>query len=113
MRIGEVALMTRDVVRLAAFYKWLLGAENGSEDMYHQTVIAEETMLTVCFDENAGGAGSICLAFTVEDVDCEYERLKERGVEIIEPPAVRPWGMKNMSFFDPDGNRVYFRSVLR
>ena len=96
MRIGEVCLMTRDVVRLADFYKWLLDADNGSCDAWHQVIIGEETTL----------------AFTVEDVDAEYERLLKKGVEIIDPPAVRPCGMKNMSFFDPDGNRVYFRSAL-
>ncbi len=114
MKIGEVALMTRDVVRLAAFYRWLLGAENADGDQWHQTIIAEETQLTVCFDETVGmNGGNICLAFSVDDVDSEYERLRERGVEIIDPPTARPWGMKNMSFFDPDGNRVYFRSALK
>ena len=113
MRIGEVCLMTRDVVRLADFYKWLLDADNGSCDAWHQVIIGEETTLAVCFDEKVGvNSGSICLAFTVEDVDAEYERLLKKGVEIIDPPVVRPWGMKNMSFFDPDGNRVYFRSAL-
>lgn len=114
MKIGEVALMTQDVVRLADFYKWLLGVENGSEDPWHQVIIEEETALAVCFDESAGGnRGGISLAFTVENVDFEYERLKNRGMEIIDPPTVRPWGMKNMLFFDPEGNRVYFRSPVK
>lgn len=114
MKIGEVALMTRDVVRLAGFYKWLLGAQNDSNDPWHQVILAEETMLTVCFDENASsGEGRICMAFTVEDVDAEYDRLRKYGAEIADVPTARPWGMKNMSFFDPDGNRVYLRSVLK
>ena len=102
--------MTKDVVRLAAFYKWLLGAENGSRDEGHQVILAEETALAVCFDDSVGeNGGNVCLAFTVENVDKEYER----GVEIIDLPTARPWGMKNMSFLDPDGNRVYFRSMLK
>ena len=32
MRIGEVSLNTNDVVRLANFYKALLGIDNGSND---------------------------------------------------------------------------------
>lgn len=32
MKIGEVCLLTNDVQRLAAFYKQLLGADNGSDD---------------------------------------------------------------------------------
>jgi uncharacterized glyoxalase superfamily protein PhnB len=35
---------------------------------------------------------SICIAFTVDDVDVEFERLKELGVEIVDIPATRPWG---------------------
>ena len=114
MRIGEVCLMTQDVVRLAEFYKWLLGVRNDNCDAGHQVIIDDETMLAVCFDESVGvNRGGISLAFTVDDVDAEYERLLQKGVQIVDAPAARPWGMKNMSFLDPDGNRVYFRSVLK
>lgn len=113
MIIGEVALMTRDVVGLAAFYKWLLGKENGSSDPWHQVILDGETALTVCYDESVDANGGISLAFTVENVDEEFERLTKHGVEIINPPTVRPWGMKNMSFKDTDGNCIYFRSILK
>lgn len=82
MKLGEVCLMTNDVIRLADFCKKLLGADNGSNDPYHQFIISGETALTVCFD----------------------------GAEIIEPPAKRPWGAVNFSFCDPDDNIIYFRS---
>ena len=36
MTISEVCLLTNDVLRLAAFYKQLLGVENGSNDETHQ-----------------------------------------------------------------------------
>jgi catechol-2,3-dioxygenase len=52
MRIGEVGLLTNDVVRLANFYKAFLGIDNGSNDTIHQTLIAEETMLTVYNDNS-------------------------------------------------------------
>ena len=41
MTIGEVCLLTNDVPRLAAFYKQLLGVENGSNDETHQFIIPE------------------------------------------------------------------------
>ena len=53
---------------------------------------------------------NICLAFTVDDIDREYEKVLALGVEIIEPPTKRPWGAVNMSFYDPDNNMVFFRS---
>lgn len=112
MRIGEVCLLTNDVVALANFYKKLFNIDNGSNDSVHQFIISEETTLTVFNDgqPRAENSQSICLAFTVDDVDAEYERLKSLGIKINEPPTLRPWGAKNMSFFDPDNNLITFRS---
>ena len=53
---------------------------------------------------------NICLAFSVDDIDREYEKVVALGAEIIEPPTRRPWGTVNMSFYDPDNNMVFFRS---
>ncbi len=112
MKIGEVCLLTNDVNRLADFYKAVLGIRNDTTDPVHQILIAEETQLTIYNDgtNKPGNNKNICLAFTVEDIDKEYEFLKSLGAEIIEKPARRPWGTINMSFLDPDGNTVYFRS---
>ncbi len=112
MKIGEVGLLTNDVIRLADFYKKLLQIDNGSNDRVHQTLIAEETMLTIYHDgtEKNNRNQNICLAFTVEDIQREYDRVRELGAKIIEPPAARPWGAVNMSFYDPDGNTVFLRA---
>ena len=71
MKIGEVSLLTNDVVRLADFYKKLLEIDNDSEDTVHQTLIAEETMLTVYNDgsEKNNKNQNMCLAFTVGDME--------------------------------------------
>ena len=53
---------------------------------------------------------NMCIAFTVDNVDAEYDKLKKLGVNIIEPPITRPWGARNMHFCDPYGNHIYFRS---
>ncbi len=113
MVLGEVCLLTDDVIRLARFYKELLGVENGSDDPVHQIILTGEPALAIYNDgsEKKNASQNICLAFTVEDVDKEYARLLTMGVEIIEKPAWRPWGARNMSFRDPDGNTVYFRNV--
>ncbi|MBR4823548.1 MAG: VOC family protein [Spirochaetaceae bacterium] len=54
---------------------------------------------------------NICLAFTVADIQKEYEKVLALGAKIIEPPAKRPWGAVNMSFYDPDNNVIYFRQL--
>lgn len=111
-RIGEVCLLTHDVARLAGFYRELLGAVPGgdAEDGTHQFVLAGETALTVMRDDSPRSGQSAALAFTVADMDAACRRVLAMGAEIIEPPTVRPWGAVNMSFRDPDGNVVYFRS---
>lgn len=115
MKLGEVCILTRDVVRLANFYKNLLGTDNGSDDAVHQTIIAEETMLTVYNggQEQEPTGRNMCLAFTVEDIDKEYHRVVSLGAAVIEPPTIRPWGAVSMRFADPDGNIVYLRSFLK
>jgi predicted enzyme related to lactoylglutathione lyase len=112
MKLGEVGLLTNDVVRLANFYKLLLGIDNDSNDTTHQTIIAEETMLTIYNDGSIKNNENqnMCLAFTVDDINFEYEKIVELGVDIIEEPKLRPWGTWNMSFYDPDSNVIYLRS---
>ena len=112
MRIGEVCLLTNDVKRLAAFYKQLLETDNGSEDETHQFIISEETALTIYNDGTAKNNQNqnMCLAFTVEDIEKEYQKVLALGARIIEAPAKRPWGATNMSFYDPDNNVIFFRS---
>ena len=115
MRIGEVCLLTGNVPRLAAFYRELLGMPGGDNDPVHQTLLAEETMLTVYNDglRKNNRNENICLAFTVEDMGKACERVQRMGAKIIEPPTARPWGAVNMSFYDPDGNVIYLRCLPR
>jgi len=114
MKIGEVCLLTNNVQRLASFYRQLPGVEESSNDETHQFVLVEETALAVYNDgtDKNNQNQNICLAFTVDDIDKEYEKLLSLGARIIEPPVKRPWGVINMSFYDPDNNIVYLRSFL-
>ncbi len=114
MRIGEVCLNTNDVMKLANFYKQLFDIDNGSNDEIHQTLICEETQFTIYNDgsHKNNNNQNISLAFTVGDIDAEYQKLIAMGVEIIEKPTKRPWGTVNMSFYDPDRNIIYFRSFV-
>ena len=115
MKIGEVCLLTNDVPRLASFYRQLLGVEESGSDETHQFVLAEETALTVYNDgtHKNNQNQNICLAFTVDDIDKAYEKVLSLGAKIIKPPAKRPWGAINMSFYDPDNSVVYLRSFQK
>ena len=56
-----------------------------------------------------GGAGVI-LNFKVDDVDAEYARLTEAGLQAAMPLEDHPWGDRGFSVFDPIGNSVYIYS---
>jgi len=113
MKIGEVGLLTSDVIGLSNFYKTLFEIDNKNEDETIQFIITEGTGLTIYNDgkERKTNCQNICLAFTVDDVDLEYERIKTLGINVIEPPTLRPWGAKNMIFADPEGNQIIFRCI--
>jgi catechol 2,3-dioxygenase-like lactoylglutathione lyase family enzyme len=40
----------------------------------------------------------------VDDVDAMCEELKKRGVELLNGPMDRPWGIRTASFRDPAGH---------
>jgi len=46
-------------------------------------------------------------AFTVENLDYEYKRLKGKGVKFNSPPQISPNGKAKVAFcHDPDGNPI-------
>jgi uncharacterized glyoxalase superfamily protein PhnB len=44
------------------------------------------------------------LAIEVEDVESVSAELQEHGVTLISGPADRDWGMRTLTFADPDGH---------
>ena len=115
MKLGEVCLLTNDVCRLANFYKELLHVENNSDDEVHQFILSEETTLAIYNDGivKNNNNQNISLAFTVDDVDKEYQRLLSMRVTIVDKPTTQPWGARNFHFLDPDGNHIYLRAFLK
>jgi uncharacterized glyoxalase superfamily protein PhnB len=52
----------------------------------------------------------IMLNFKVDDVDAEYARLMEVGLQPAMPLEDHPWGDRGFSVIDPIGNSVYIYS---
>ena len=92
-RFAEILLLTNDMQRLANFYKHILETENNSIDETHQFILTEGTALTIYNDGSVKNNQNqnVCLAFTVEDIDKEYEKVLALGARIIEGPGKRPW----------------------
>lgn len=114
MLFAGICLITNDVRRLADFYKAVLAVPSDCDDEVHQEILTQGAALAILkADGVERGNHSMTMAFTVDDVDAEYVRLRGIGVDIFDAPTMRPWGAKNMGFCDPDGNRIVFRSFPR
>jgi uncharacterized glyoxalase superfamily protein PhnB len=55
-----------------------------------------------------GFAGTVFL--TTDDCQADYEELKARGVEFVEAPSERPYGIDS-GFRDPSGNSIRLTQV--
>ena len=42
------------------------------------------------------------------EIDATYEELKGLGANIVEPLEKKPWGLRQFTVQDIDGNRFYF-----
>jgi uncharacterized glyoxalase superfamily protein PhnB len=47
----------------------------------------------------------------VRDVDTVSHELEEAGVEVLEAPAEKPWGLREMQIRDPNGLRIVIIEV--
>lgn len=52
----------------------------------------------------AGAGARFQLTIPVEDVDATCAELRRRGVELLNGPMDRPWGIRTASFRDPGGH---------
>jgi catechol 2,3-dioxygenase-like lactoylglutathione lyase family enzyme len=89
-------------------FRWLTVSPSGQEDV---TIVLMAIPGAPVFDEEtaraireltAKGAAS-AVFLTTDDIRAEYEALKARGVEFVDQPEERPYGI-DCSFRDPSGN---------
>ena len=59
-----------------------------------------------------GAPAPTALYIESPDLDAHYERLQERGIEIVDPIADRPWGQREFTVADPYGNWLSFWRAL-
>jgi catechol 2,3-dioxygenase-like lactoylglutathione lyase family enzyme len=59
-------------------------------------------------DCQVGGAAY----FVVDDVDALHAEIRSRGLQPKETPANTPWGTREMTILDPDGNRLRFANPV-
>ncbi len=96
-------------------FRWLTVGPRGQEDIAivlmaipGEPVMDAETAEQVRELMAKGFAGTVFL--TTDDVHASYEELKARGVEFVEEPEERPYGIDS-GFRDPSGNHFRLTQV--
>jgi catechol 2,3-dioxygenase-like lactoylglutathione lyase family enzyme len=96
-------------------FRWLTVAPAGQPDIAivlmaipGPPVMDAETAKQVENLMAKGFAGTIFL--TTDDVHASYEELKGRGVQFVDQPEERPYGIDS-SFRDPSGNSIRLTQV--
>jgi predicted enzyme related to lactoylglutathione lyase len=113
----KLGMEVRSDVTLAEMgnFRWLTVGPAGQPDVSivlmavpGPPVFEPETAEQVRDLVGKGAAGTIFL--TTEDCQASYEELKGRGVEFVEEPEERPYGIDS-SFRDPSGNHIRLTQV--
>ena len=118
MKFIGISLITEDVKKLVSFYERIFGVKSeGNEihasmhvhgldlSVYSRKASIEDMKFSYSAD---AGCGYTTLLFLVEDVDYEFEKLKNEHVDFLTVPTEYPWGTKAFHFKDPDGNIIDF-----
>ena len=114
--IGAITLFVDDVEAAKAFYREVFGFPLHFEDDVSAVFDIGGTLINLLRASEAdeligpaavahGDAGArMQLTIQVDDVDATCAELARRGVELLNGPIDRPWGVRTASFRDPGGH---------
>ena len=117
MKLASVRLIAADIRQMVTFYEMILGLKaEWLAPVFAEIVTSGATLAigasetVALWKEGSGEAGSnrtAYLEFQVEDIDAEFERLKDK-VRLVHDIKTMPWGNKTFQFRDPEGSAVSF-----
>ena len=114
--IGAITLFVDDPQRSKEFYARVLDVDVAFEDENSVAFNLDNLILNLLERgtpvdgllgplpaAGAGAGASFQLTVWVQDADDVCADLAKRGVEIVNGPQNRPWGLRTANFLDPDG----------
>jgi len=114
--IYAITLFVEDLAAARQFYRKVFGLPVIFEDANSAVFKFGDTLINLLKTTAAGAliepasvasrsAGSrMVFTIHVEDVDAMCAELTARGVELLNGPMDRPWGIRTASFVDPGGH---------
>ena len=120
--VDYVILYVRDLERSISFYREVIGLPFKFTESGYAEFATEGTKFAL-FEwarlpqligrEAINGEATMEVAFLVDDVDREAERLRRAGVTVLSGPVDRPWQQRTFHLLDPDGHVVELAQELR
>jgi len=114
--IGAITLFVEDLEAATQFYREVFGLPVKFEDDdsavfdFGNTIInllrttAARELIEPAVVASREGGSRLQLTIQVDDVDATSAELATRGVELLNGPMNRPWGVRTASFSDPGGH---------
>jgi lactoylglutathione lyase len=114
--VGAITMFIDDTQRSKAFYEQVFDAKAVYEDEnavafeFENMVVnmlrvpAAHELIAPAPVGDADAPSRFQLTIWVQDTDAVCEQLAARGVELLNGPMDREWGMRTAAFTDPDGH---------
>jgi catechol 2,3-dioxygenase-like lactoylglutathione lyase family enzyme len=114
--VGAITIFVEDPQRSKGFYEKVFDAPAVYEDDNSVAFKFENTIVNLLARReapglidpapvaSAGAGASFQLTIWVDDADAVCAELAKRGVELLNGPLDREWGMRTAAFTDPDGH---------
>ena len=115
MKFASTRLIASDIKGMVAFYEMVTGlSADWLAPVFAEIVTpaatlaigsAETVALWKAGSAEPGANRTAYIEFQVEDIDADYERLKDK-VPLVHELKTMPWGNKTFQFRDPEGTAV-------
>ena len=113
--IRAITLFVEDLAETKRFYGEVFGLrvvhEDGDSVVFDfgnalVNLLRSEAAVELVEPAEVGEPGGVRAEFTIEvdDVDALCVELRARGVDLLNGPMDRPWGLRTASFRDPGGH---------
>lgn len=115
MKFASTRLIAADIKGMVAFYEMVTGLPADRLAPVFAEIVTPVATLAIGSAETValwkegsaepGANRTASIEFQVEDIDADYERLKDK-VQLVHELKTMPWGNKTFQFRDPEGTAV-------
>ncbi len=115
MKFASTRLIAADIKTMVHFYETVTGLSADWLAPVFAEIVTPSATLAIGSAETValfqagscepGANRTAIIEFMVDDVDAEFDRLKDK-IEMMYEPKTMPWGNRTFQFRDPEGTLV-------